>query len=532
MTASFGVVDIFAGPGGLAEGFSALQVNGSRPFDIQLSVEKDRSAHATLRMRGFLRQFGGTYPQEYYSWMNGEISEPDWAVLFPREWIAAGGEALNLTLGSAGTASIIDEHLVRIRSEFGDNTILVGGPPCQAYSLVGRARNRGVNGYVAEEDPRHFLYQEYIRILQALRPAAFVMENVKGMLSSSVNGSRIFDQVLTDLRSAGGNDAYELFALAPGGAYRRAGTRAKASDFLIRAEDFGVPQARHRVIVVGLRQELAAKLSSDSHPRLKQRTRKVTVADVIGGMAKLRSGVGGSKDNGLFWRQSVKRAAKLVLDGESHLPSQLESAFRELVSKLSAEALDGAELPRAAAFPNELGQLCPEDLSGWLRDPALSSLANNETRSHMESDLARYLFASAYASVTGISPKARQFPERLAPKHHNWTSGKFSDRFKVQLWDQPSSTVTCHISKDGHYYIHPDPAQCRSLTVREAARLQTFPDNYLFCGNRTEQFVQVGNAVPPFLAFQIAKALWSALEASASDQPQEEIPSSQFADAE
>jgi DNA (cytosine-5)-methyltransferase 1 len=150
-------------------------------------------------------------------------------------------------------------------------------------------------------------------------------------------------------------------------------------------------------------------------------------------------------------------------------------------------------------------------LAEWLVDPELRSLPNHETRGHMASDLSRYAYAAAFSEIFQRSPKAQEFPAGLAPSHVNWSTGKFADRFRVQCWGSPSTTVTSHISKDGHYFIHPDPMQCRSLTVREAARLQTFPDNYFFEGNRTQQFVQVGNAVPPLLAHRIAEAVYGLL---------------------
>lgn len=167
-------------------------------------------------------------------------------------------------------------------------------------------------------------------------------------------------------------------------------------------------------------------------------------------------------------------------------------------------------------------------LDDWYSDHKLKYFLNHEARAHMQSDLYRYLYVAVIGEIRQHSPQLKEFPDALLPDHKNIikqsekTNGKkgepqkFADRFKVQLWNHPSSTITSHISKDGHYFIHPDPLQCRSLTVREAARLQTFPDNYFFEGNRTQQYHQVGNAVPPFLAFLLSQIVWDIFEKTLS----------------
>jgi DNA (cytosine-5)-methyltransferase 1 len=509
-TEEFAVVDLFAGPGGLAEGFASVRApQRVRPFSIALSVEKEVSAHATLLLRSFLRQFE-KFPKEYYQFLNGEREEPDWKALYPSEWKAATKEALNLELGSPSAIATINARLDSIRDKYQGNVVLIGGPPCQAYSLVGRARNRGIADYNASEDHRHFLYQEYIRILQRLRPAAFVMENVKGMLSSKVDGEGIFDKVLSDLRSVGkGQNAYQLIALAP---CERSADELHSTDFVVRAEDFGVPQARHRVIVLGIRKDLAGKLDKEflSKGLLNDRAAHATVRDVLQGMPRLRSGLSKSEDSEEAWRKTVIESMGKVLALPDSLPRKQAKIFRLRVREYTRILKNGISFSRTGTKPG-IGTKCPAALRSWLMDPLLKRLPNSETRGHMASDLARYFFAAVYGEVTGVSPKASHYPRGLAPKHQNWSTGKFADRFRVQLWEQASTTVTCHISKDGHYFIHPDPVQCRSLTVREAARLQTFPDNYYFKGNRTQQYVQVGNAVPPYLAKHIAEALYSIL---------------------
>ena len=500
MAAKFKVVDLFAGPGGLAEGFSSVRNrDGQRIFEIALSVEKEASAHRTLRLRSFVRQFAAP-PTEYYDYVAGKVSHTALTGKYRREWAAAVAETRLLELGSEQAQRELDPILERLRN--GDEpTILIGGPPCQAYSLVGRARNKGIEGYDPEKDNRHFLYQEYIRIIGKLQPAAFVMENVKGILSSKVGQKAIFNQVLADLRAAGGSTgSYHLIPVVRP-------IEDEVSSFIVRCEQFGIPQARHRVIIVGIRHDLACALGEgDKAGLLSISQAEATVQGVLEGMPELRSGLSREIDTPEQWRRvataAMLAAAEACNDGDMPaVASVLGIAAQEVGTRKRLPARKSAEL---TAPRNNV-------LAAWLSDPELTTLPNHETRGHMREDLARYAFAAAFAEVFERFPKASEFPDALAPRHDNWKTGKFADRFRVQLWKRASTTVTSHISKDGHYFIHPDLKQCRSLTVREAARLQTFPDNYLFEGNRTEQFVQVGNAVPPLMARQIAQALLSLL---------------------
>ena len=509
MPATFGIVDLFAGPGGLGEGFASLKVDDHSPFHIGISVEKESSAHRTLTLRAFLREYRARHdclPDQFIDFHAGLIEEPDWSSVDDEAWRVAIAEARGLELGTEAAAVAIDDAITTLRRDF-DETILIGGPPCQAYSLVGRARSRGKHGYVPEEDKRHYLFREYIHVLDRLRPAAFVMENVKGMLSSTVESRLVFEMLMEDLSSLGTGQGhmYELRAIHIEGGRASLQEAEQPSDFVVRAEKFGVPQRRHRVIIVGIRADLAngaMKAGID----LSGATR--TVSEVIGSLPALRSGLSRGRDDASAWRHEVVEAAKLlagIYTGKADRP--IRDAFSSAAKRLQ----EGQSDHRAASgLPAGYGTSNDELLS-WIERAELRAIAQHETRGHMASDLGRYLFAAVFGEVCGFSPKASDFPIALSPDHRNWHSGVFNDRFRVQLANEASTTVTSHISKDGHYFIHPDPMQCRSLTVREAARLQTFPDDYLFLGNRTQQYVQVGNAVPPFLARQIAALVHASL---------------------
>lgn len=501
------VVDLFAGPGGLAEGFSSVKdQQGHNVFKICASVEKDPIAHRTLTLRAIFRSFPqGEVPDCYYDYIRGHISQQEF-LQNPHIKTAheeARKEAHCATLGEDPSSTI--DGWIKESIGSNDSWVLIGGPPCQAYSLAGRSRMRSSDPKAFEEDKRHFLYKEYLRIIQAFKPAVFVMENVKGILSSNHNGLPIFDRILDDLSHPQSGLDYEIRSFVT----PHNGTPHTPEDFVIRSEHYSIPQMRHRVILLGIRSDHAHR----PHKLLLQRDRPTSVKDVLSGLPRIRSRISREKDVFEEWLNVLRNGADTLEGWESPVCQKIMASMRNEAEK-SWHIKDTGQpfIPIAKPF---IQNIQPE-LSSWLHDPRLGGACQHESRSHMRSDLHRYLFASCHAQCQGHAPKLSEFPPKLLPNHSNALGENipFEDRFRVQIASRPSSTVVSHIAKDGHYYIHYDPAQCRSLTVREAARLQTFPDNYFFEGNRTQQYTQVGNAVPPFLAKQLGEIVASFLIAA------------------
>lgn len=519
------VIDLFAGPGGLGEGFSSLlNSDGSPVFKIKLSIEKEELAHQTLTLRSFYRQFENkSIPDDYYEFLKGKITTvDDLFAKWPIQAKAAKKEAWNIELNEANAAIIsngISEVLDGER-----NWVLIGGPPCQAYSLPGRARMKKNEGKELDlNDIRVHLYKEYLRIIAKHSPAVFVMENVKGILSSKVNNESIFSNILKDLqdpyrafpgKNNENNIGYSVFSLVKEKSKNKKGEYVyENKDFIIKAEDYGIPQSRHRVIILGVRNDFI-----DCTPELLSISGPVNIMQVISNLPQLRSEL--SKKGKVA--KKTKKSIELNIDKaeiwkkaihslitENLLNEVKETAGKRLLNKLNYN------IKHLLSPLNDVGgQYIPcRSLTtfdtNWFFNPNLNGVCNHEARMHMPIDLVRYIYASTFAQVKKRSPKLSDFPQSLLPNHKNVNKDNvnehFADRFRVQLVDKPASTVTCHLAKDGHTFIHPDPLQCRSLTVREAARIQTFPDDYFFCGTRTAQYIQVGNAVPPLLARQIAK---------------------------
>jgi DNA (cytosine-5)-methyltransferase 1 len=505
------IIDIFAGPGGLGEGFSHYE-NQKVDFKIALSIEKDEPAHKTLELRAFVRQFKENgIPDKYYQYLSGKISREILFNSHPQQARAAKSEAWLHELEDGDIALVRRKARKALDKHDSKHWVLIGGPPCQAYSVVGRARMKNhKKGF--EDDDRNYLYEHYLRLVAYLGPSIFIMENVKGFLTASVKGQRIFSKVLDDLERPGyavkGLDKkqkapsifeYDIYSLVVGEKKPSRGKalkkkKLKPKNYIIHSEKFGVPQKRHRVILMGIRRDLDPEIVT----HLKEKS-PVRVKDVLDDLPKIRSGLT-DIDSGKAWRQAIEA----LLD-ETKIMNKIDAKTRKLmkskIKKIKGDLGRGALVTKA----NDSPKIPPN----WYRDEKLHVICNHESKAHMREDLWRYYFSTCFAKSHGRSPTLSDYPNELLPDHQNVVPGntKFLDRFKVQVGDKPASTVTSHISKDGHFFIHHDPLQCRAWTVREAARIQTFPDNYFFEGNRTEQYRQVGNAVPPYLAYQIAEVV-------------------------
>ena len=399
-------IDLFAGAGGLSEGF----IN-SGYFPIA-HVEMDVNACNTLKTRTsfhYLNKLGRL--NVYREYLTGKMTREELFSFVPTELLDC---VINETMSECSLGSIYNQidHLM-VNQHIVNVDLIVGGPPCQAYSLVGRARkDMGL-------DPRNDLYKLYCNFLQKYKPKMFVFENVPGLLTAR-NG-KLFQQIREELKAAG----YEID-------YR-----------VLDAADFGILQKRKRVVIVGWESG-----SKKSYPVFIKVEHTFTVKDLLNDLPKIFAG----QRNEQYRTKRINKY--LILTG---------------IRK-------------------------PEDVLTW-----------HVARKHTDQDLRIYRKAIRQWNINKQRLRYSDLPRSLAT-HKNKTG--FLDRFKVVAANLSAChTLMAHICKDGHYYIHPDIKQARSITVREAARIQSFSDSYYFEGSRTAAFRQVGNAVPPMMAKCIADAL-------------------------
>ena len=509
MNKDFSVIDLFAGPGGLGEGFSK-----KKKFGRSLSIEMDPVACETLKIRKLFRLLKQKDKNTFYNYLHkdAKLSWERVKHMFQDYDESVENSVWNHELGSENLTQ--EETIVEIKTRLrklghikGNPLIIIGGPPCQAYSLIGRASRKQMKiqgTYVPEEDKRHFLYEWYLNIIPSFKPHVFVMENVPGILSSSINGQSMFPKILEDLEGLG----YDLLSLNEDG---QRDLFSDTKDFKLKASNYGVPQDRERVIIIGVRKDL--EIDKDLY--LKKDNECNSVSSVISDLPLIRSGL--SKidkekaiDDVVLWKEQLRQKYWNSFEGiDGDIKKELKKFIKDIHDeKFQFDRGEGFLKSKNYGNTNNFSS----DLKDWYIDNNLKGYLNHESRSHMDCDLRRYLFNSVFTKVRGRAPLLTDYPDFLLPDHKNKKSGNHKDRFRTINANKPSKTITSHISKDGHAFIHPDPLQCRSLTVREAARIQSFPDNYFFCGNRTQQYHQVGNAVPPYLAYQIAEVVHKILD--------------------
>lgn len=409
------VLDLFAGAGGLSEGFI------STGFNIVSHVELDVAACYTLKTRiayHYLKRNANL--QHYYDYLSGKISRNHLYDLIPEVELR---KIINLSISKDTNQQIFD--IIDKNNDNQQIDVIIGGPPCQAYSLVGRARCK--DGM--KNDPRNYLYIEYGKYLERYNPKIFVFENVLGLKSANgglhlQNMKKLFNQL-----------GYDIKLLT------------------VDAKNFGVLQNRKRVIIIGWLKSINLNVPALD---LIEYQHNYKVGDLLYDLPRINAG--GGADRAHQYRTDV---------------------------------INEYLLNHSIRNNNDV-------------------LTQHIARPHNEQDLDIYKIVVNAWNLNGKRLSYNDLPNKLKT-HNNKTS--FMDRFKIVASNlSTSQTIVAHIAKDGHYYIHPDIQQNRSITVREAARLQSFPDNYYFEGvkensNRTAAFRQIGNAVPPLMSYKIAQLI-------------------------
>lgn len=415
-------IDLFAGAGGLSEGFY------QEDFKSLVHVEIDNHACETLRER--MRFYDYNEDVIDQAVLNGDMTNP------------------NIIQEIERRVRFVENALRRANNleELGENDpidnivdVVVGGPPCQSFSTAGRARDP----HGMRNDPRNFLFENYIHILEHFQPQIFVFENVVGLLSANVNNELVINTIFERMNEVGYNVLNELEI---------------RSNIVLNSVHYGVPQTRKRVIIIGVRNDL-----------------NINPIDIYRMIEKTHYGPDEEALDGLIQYVNVRDA---ISDLPRLKPGQGEDDIHFIPEMLN-------------------------DYTQNIRDIDFDRLYNHMARNHNAQDIQRYTLMSENEWTL----------RELLDHHPELDNGRaFGNSYVVQNWELPGRTIIAHLYKDGNQFIHPDHTQGRTFTVREAARIQSFPDNFRFMGSRTQQFKQVGNAVPPIMARSIARAVNEALE--------------------